>query len=323
MDMNPNKELIDNLTILKIYYKQTGDKWRQTAYERAIFSIKGLDVPITDISQVKNLKGVGKSIREKIKQFIDTGQINKVEEIRELMKEEDKKQDDKKDKQFIIDSFTKIWGIGVIKASQLYKMGFRNIEDIVLHAEVLNDQQKIGIKYYHELLQPISRKFITVFQIAIRYILNKEFGGKNYTMEVAGSYRRGAHESGDIDILISSETFTLLEMVTTLQRWKLITDILSMKDEKFMGIAQCGSGEGPHFRMDIEFVHPDEWYTGLVYFTGSKLLNIQMRADAKRKGYTLNQHGLFVTNTGERIPINSEEELFRKLQFKYLLPERR
>ena len=323
MDMNPNQELIDNLTILQTYYKQTGDKWRQTAYGKAIFNIKGLDFEIKDVSQVRGVKGIGKSTQEKIRQFLETGKIKKVEEVKVLMIEEEKKGGEQKSKQYVIDSFTKVWGIGPVKALQLYNMGYRKIEDLVLHSEVLNDQQQIGLKYYYDLLKPIQRETITVFQLAIRYILTQKFGKGTYTIAVAGSYRRKKSQSGDMDILITSTVFTLMDMVTVLQEWGLITDVLSMKDEKFMGIAHCKGGLGQHFRMDIEFIDKEEWWTGLAYFTGSQITNISMRTEAKKKGMTLSQHGLFITDTRERIPINSEEELFEKLGLTYLPPEKR
>ena len=142
-------------------------------------------------------------------------------------------------------------------------------------------------------------------------------------MEIAGSYRRGAKESGDIDCLISSNVFELKDVVDLLKRKKIITDVLSMRKEKFMGIVHCPGG-GLYMRLDIEFVPEDEWGTALLYFTGSKGFNVHMRAEAKRKGLLLNEHGLYNMRSGQKIiDYPSEEEVFEKLKMKYVRPEMR
>ena len=62
-----NETIIENLGILVRYYKNNGDFWRERSYRNAIVSIKSLDFDITDINQIKSVKGIGKTIREKIK----------------------------------------------------------------------------------------------------------------------------------------------------------------------------------------------------------------------------------------------------------------
>jgi DNA polymerase (family 10) len=99
---------------------------------------------------------------------------------------------------------------------------------------------------------------------------------------------------------------------------------LSQKGSKFEGIAHSpSSGEGRHFRLDIEFVqNEDEWGSELLYFTGNKGLNIMLRGYAKKRGLILNQHGLFQSN-GRRIPVYTEKEIFEILGVDYIPPERR
>ena len=142
-------------------------------------------------------------------------------------------------------------------------------------------------------------------------------------MKVAGSYRRGATKSGDIDCLITSKTITLKDIIRVLIKWKVVTDVLSMKDEKFMGVVNCPSGQWFRFRMDIEFLpEEEEWGSGLLYFTGSKDFNKRMRAIAKRKGLTLNQHGLF-DSEGKRLLLYTEKEIMEYLDMKFVIPSER
>ena len=102
-----NETIIENLGILVRYYKNNGDFWRERSYRNAIVSIKSLDFSITDINQIKGVKGIGKTIREKIKEYLDTGQIMKVEEIKKEILTNKKKND----KDSTIELFETIWGI--------------------------------------------------------------------------------------------------------------------------------------------------------------------------------------------------------------------
>ena len=241
-----------------------------------------------------NVSGVGDGIVGKIIEWFATGEIKKVGEMEEFGKEFKKKRP-KKDQ--IIDSFmwnndpSGIWGVGKVKATQLYDKGYREINDI--NPDELTDQQKIGLKYYKQLRNPIKREYITIFKNVMKYVLDKEFGKGTYKLKIAGSYRRHKPTSGDIDCLMTSKKFTLEEMVDALMKWDIVTDILSMRGEKFMGVAHCPSQDDDHFRLDIEFVEDYEWFPALIYFTGSKQFNTDMRLEAKKKKYHLDQHGLY------------------------------
>lgn len=314
-----NQGIIENLTILAKYYKKTGDGWRNQSYQRAIISIKGYPYEITDIKQItdKNkLPGIGKTMESKIKEYLDTGQIRKVEEVKTLIS----KKTHKNTEINTIDVFDRIWGVGSVKAAELWAAGFRSIDDVREDPSLLTSQQKIGLKYYDDLLQSLPRKYIDIFQVAIRLILNREFGVGSYELIIAGSYRRQESTSGDVDVLITSTHFTLPEMVSVLQRDGIITDILSMREEKFMGVVHCPSGQWYHFRMDIEFLPVEEFSSGLLYFTGSKGFNVAMRGDARKMGLKLTQHGLFRLNTGERLPVYTEKAIFKALGKEYVEP---
>lgn len=319
-----NQVLIDQLSILRNYYQQTGDKWRSLAYGRAIVSIRGLDFKIINIKQLKGVKHIGKSIAEKIQEYLTTGSIKKVEEVKPLLANVKKPTGP----DLIFQEFQKIWGVGPVKARELYNKGMRSIEDIQKNQHLLTEQQQIGLKYFQELQESIPRDFITVFKYVLKYILYKTYGRFNLTtgrdtfkLEIAGSYRRQLKESGDIDCLISSKYFNIIDLTNTLKNWNVITDVLSVRVEKGMYIAHCPSEGGHIIRFDIEFVPEEEWATALLYFTGSQSLNIMMRAQAKKMGLTLNQHGLF--KDGKRLETKTEKDVFDILGMKYLPPERR
>lgn len=314
-----NRELIEQFRILQQSFSEKGDKGRTIAYGKIVGALQALDKKITKISDVKGIRGIGPKALAKIKEYLDTGEIEAVQQAKKELKKEKKQTEEEK----VIDTFVKVWGIGPSKAQKLYSDGMRSIADLHKNTDLLTSAQRIGLKYYDDLLKPVPRMTITTIFVAMQVYLKKKYGDSGYAVEVAGSYRRGAKQSGDMDVLITSDKFTLKDVVKRFQKKNIITDVLSVKDTKFMGIAQCPSG-GQHFRLDIEFVDKKSWGTALLYFTGSKTFNVHMRAKAKRMGLLLNEHGLYDIKTGDRV-LNcpTEECVFAYLEMKYIAPENR
>lgn len=311
-----NEDLTYQLRILSNYYAKERDYFRRNAYENSIRSINKLNFKISDINQVKNIKGIGSGILKKIKEYLDKGVIQKAVEIQNI-------NDSKEEKTHVIDLFSKIWGVGEVKATKLWKDGYRNLEQLKDNPDVLNRQQQIGLKYYDDLLKKIPRINITVIQTIIIYILSETYGRNNFELEIAGSYRRGKEYSNDIDVLITSEKFDLKDVVELLKKWKVITDILSMRNEKFMGIGNCPNQRDPYFRIDIEFVNKEQFPFALLYFTGSKDFNREIRWHAKKLGYKLNEHGLLDIKNNRYIPAINEKDIFRVLSLEYTSPKDR
>jgi DNA polymerase beta len=314
-----NRDLIEQFTALQNYYRAENDKGRTIAYGKAIAALRMIDTKITNVNQVKGIRGIGPKVIAKVKEYLDTGKISAAE----TAKKELKKEKVLSAKEKALEELETVWGIGPVKAQKLYEEGIRNISDLRKNTHLLTDQQKIGLKYQEDLQKKVPRDMITSLYVIMRAYLDKKYGRGSYDMEIAGSYRRGAKESGDIDCLISSKVFTLKDAVDLFRRKKIVTDVLSMRNEKFMGIAHCPSG-GLHIRLDIEFVNETSWGTALLYFTGSKGFNVYMRADAKRKGLLLNEHGLYDMKTGDKIlEYPSEEDIFEEIGMKYVKPEMR
>lgn len=71
------------------------------------------------------------------------------------------------------------------------------------------------------------------------------------------------------------------------------------------------------FRIDLILVIGDELPFALFHYTGSTQYNIRTRAYAKRKGFMLNQYGLWSRSTGKRVPgtenIKTESDIAKLL----------
>ncbi len=67
------------------YYSIAEDNYRSMAYRNAAMTIENLDKDISlykDIDQLKDLPRIGQGIAEKIKEYLDTGRSESLEELK-------------------------------------------------------------------------------------------------------------------------------------------------------------------------------------------------------------------------------------------------
>jgi len=153
---------------------------------------------------------------------------------------------------------------------------------------------------------------------------------------IGGSYRRGKADSGDIDILITHKRRARLQgvlrkIVNELHRLEFLTDDLSstMDDNSTIYNGVCclpGRLSALHRRIDLKVFPRDEFGVALLYFTGSENFNRSMRLWAKKRGYHLGNHELVKLlggEKGERVPVQSEADVFRVLGLQYRAPAQR
>ncbi|KAM4678051.1 DNA polymerase beta [Discoglossus pictus] len=298
---------------------------KYNAYRKAASVIAKYPSKIKSGTEAKKLDGVGAKIAEKIDEFLATGKLRKLEKIR---------QDDTSSS---INFLTRVTGIGPAAARKLFDEGIRNLDDLRKNEHKLNHHQKIGLKYFDEFELRIPRdEMLQMQEIALARIGSLDTG---YIATICGSFRRGAESSGDIDILLTHPDFTsesikqphlLHQVVQCLEDCEFITDTLVKGDTKFMGVCQLppeGDKEHVHRRIDIRLIPKDQYYCGVLYFTGSDIFNKNMRTHALEKGFTLNEYTLRplgVTGlAGEPLPVDSEKDIFDYIQYKYREPKDR
>jgi len=132
-------------------------------------------------------------------------------------------------------------------------------------------------------------------------------------VEIAGSIRRKKETIGDIDILVvTKENEEVMDFFTNLENVSKI--ILKGPSKSTVRLK-----EG--MESDLRVIEGNSFGSALMYFTGSKETNIEMRKIAIRKGLKLNEYGLFRNNT--RISSKTEREIFKELGMSYIEPELR
>ena len=286
--MKNTKKIIDILNKLRNISKLIQNPYKFIAYENAIEAVSTYSNNTShDISlvDVDKIPIIGKKIKDKLKEIIKTGKLKELIVI---------------DKMF--DKLIKIPGFGskfIGKILDEHKI--KRIEDIP-NIYPLNDMQKIGFKYRKNLDTKLTKK-------QVENIVSRIPGND---MVIAGSYRRKKKFMGDVDILVFGN-YTIPNDAVVLTHGNKRSSFLipvSSKSKKMAAV-------------DIRKISFDSYIPALIYFTGSKNFNIQLRSHAKTLGYKLNEYSLSLGNKKIKIKLKSEEDLFNKLGLKYVKPENR
>jgi len=141
--------------------------------------------------------------------------------------------------------------------------------------------------------------------------LKKSPSAKEVT--VAGSVRRSKEIVRDLDILVSTDEPARIHEAFT--QYTEADDVSSHGDTKSSIILRAG------MQCDLRTVTEEEYPYALLYFTGSKEHNVELRTIAKKKGLKVNEYGIF---KGEKkIACRSEKEIYEALGFSYVPPEAR
>jgi len=306
------RAIIDNLKILEDFDKLNKEPFKARAYGKVIDSLEIFEGPINNMDDIKNINGIGEKINAKIKELIETGKMTAVERALN-------------DPQFSLQKkLGKLYGVGPVKINELMNK-INSFEELYEHPELLNEKQKIGLKYYNDMNLRIPMSEGKKHYKIIDKIFKKVY--KDIEFELVGSYRRKNKDMGDIDILIKNrDDLDIKTLISELTNGGYIIETLASGKSKFMGLCKL-SPELPARRIDILIADPSYYYFALLYFTGSYSFNIYMRKIALEKGYSLSEYGI-KNNTDKKFIdtkdlINSEEDIFKFLQIPYVLPNKR
>lgn len=303
-----NIDIINNLKIIEEYEKILGNKFKANAYKKGINEIELLNDKIT-LDNYKNIKNIGKSIRDIIEEYIKNNKIKKIEDIN-------------KDKYFELKkTLNNIHGIGPVKIKDLMKK-ISSIEELNDNLDLLNEKQKNGFKYFKDLKERIPYSEGILHYNIITKILKELY--TNIEFDMVGSYRRKKKDMGDIDILIKNQdNIELNKIIDKLKENYYIKEILANGKKKFMGI--CKIDNLPARRIDILLTNEEHYYYTLLYFTGSYEHNIKMRKRALELGYSLSEYGIKNIESNKYIEneIKSEKDIFKILNMEYVKPEDR
>ncbi|MEV6117272.1 DNA polymerase/3'-5' exonuclease PolX [Streptomyces sp. NPDC052109] len=289
-----------------------GDAFKARAYEKAARAIGGYPADISKLDEdgLKEIPNVGRSIADKVGEYLRTGRMAVVEERRAKIPAG-------------VRELITIPTLGPKKALRLYEdLHISSVSELAaaIEADALADLKGFGektqenIRHGIELLQragdrvPLSLALDTAEEIVAE--LSAVTGCKRCAY--AGSLRRMRETVGDLDVLVAakrSDAFmaALCELPTT-------AEVIARGSKK----TSIRTGKG--LQVDLRVLPPESWGAGMQYFTGSKAHNIRTRTIAVHQGLKLSEYGLFDAESGDSLASRNEEEVYARLGLPWIAP---
>ena len=318
-----NEEFIELMEKLNNIMLKQGEPFRARAYQKAQETIMSYPEDINTTSQLQGKPGIGSTIMDKLDEYVKTGTLRVLE----------------REKTNPINILGDIYGVGPKKSKELVDAGITTIDELrTRQNELLNDVQKVGLKYYEQIQKRIPRSEIEEYEKMFKENFDKVINVNTHNntnivdakFEIVGSYRRGAVDSGDIDVIITGPTGGVYNaFIYQLIKEGIILEVLSRGSSKTLVIAKLKVPGQVARRVDFLYAPPDEFAFAILYFTGSKIFNTVMRQYSLDKGYTFNEHGIYKLENkkkGEKVNKSfvTEKDIFDFLGLQFKTPiERR
>ena len=321
--MITNQEIARVLAEIGEYLDMQGVAFKPRAYQKAAETIAALEQEVSEIYRrggvkaLQEIPGVGKSIAEHIGELLKTGHLKYYDEL-------------KRKTPVDLSTLTQVEGLGPKKIRKLYQeLGIRNLADLEKAAKThkIAKLENFGPKSEENILKGIEfvkksggRHILGFAMPDIRIIEERLRQLKEVErLDIVGSFRRRKETIGDIDILIiSKKSEPVMDFFVNMPE---VARVYAHGETKSMVHLKNG------LDADLRVVPPISYGAALNYFTGSKDHNIALRELAIKKGWKLNEYGLFRGGRNkrkeERIAGRTEEEIYKKLGMDYIEPELR
>jgi len=290
--------------------------FKTRAYRMAAQKIEVLDEDINELVKkeiLTDIEGIGPAISKKITELIQTGKIEYYEKLKKELPEG------------LLDMLN-ISSLGPRKVSALYnELGIKNIEELKSSCEkgLVRNLDGFGEITERNILRGIKMREKTSGRVLLdvayedgnRYIDYLKDCKKINRLSIAGSLRRRKETIGDLDILASSKNPG--DVMDYFVKYPGVKRVL------LKGSTKTSVLLNDDVQVDLRVVSDESFGAALQYFTGSKEHNVKMRSIAIKKGYKLNEYGLFKKDTEKYIVGKNEEEVYSKLGLEYIEPELR
>lgn len=285
------------------------------AYENAIAGIEAHagDIDGLTKAELMKIKGVGGATADKILELGESGTVDKLERLRELYPPP-----------FV--QLTKIPGLGPKTLKMIRsELGVDDIEGLkkAIDEERLRDLPGLGEKSEQKIRKAIDRLGLhgkdrrtpLVEVMGLAQSLAKRVTSIDGVAEAVpcGSVRRFSETIGDIDLVVATgHPPAVHEQVVAFPE---VAEIVGSGETKTSFLTREG------LQVDVRTVAPEQLGSALMYFTGSKAHNIQLRQRAIDLGYLLSEYGLFEEE--EVVASETEADVYEALGMQFVPPTMR
>lgn len=312
-----NQELSKILYEMALLLEMEEVPFKPRAFEKASLSIAGLDTDVRDIYRKGGLKAleaipeVGRGIAERIEEYLKTRHIKDYDALKRKVPVD-------------LGELKAIEGLGPKKIKLLWqKLRARTVADLERAAREgkIRNIPTLGAKTEENILKGIEfvKQSGGRFPLGEVWWLVKEIEARLAGLPgvaravTAGSFRRMKETIGDADFLVvSGRPGPVMEFFVKMPE---VAHIYAHGEAKSAVKLKNGMDA------DLRVVTKESFGAALDYFTGSKDHNVALRQIAIKKGYKLNEYGLFKGK--KRVAGRTEEELYRALGLAYIEPELR
>ena len=321
-----NDELADLLYEFADRLEAQDVEYKPTAYRRAADNIRDYPGSIAglaaeDPDAVERVDRVGEAIAEKLVEYMETGEIEELETLREELPVD-------------MDDLTAVEGVGPKTVGTLYReLGVRTLADLEAAAEAgeIQEIKGFGAKTEQNILDNIAfakeargrERLGNARPVADRLLEAMRDTSVVQQAEVAGSIRRWRPTIGDVDLLVAADPDDAEDAVDA---------FIDLADEEMQSGTTKASVRLDGQQADLRVVAPNEFGSALQYFTGSKEHNVQLRNYALDRGISLNEYGAFdvsdpdvdpgdARDAGERLAGDTEESMYEVLELPWMPPE--
>ncbi len=313
------EEFADRLEAKDVEYKPR-------TYRRAAESVREHPRSVADLAReggtdaLDEIDGVGDAIAAKIAEYVETGAIEELTELREEMPVD-------------IEALTSVEGVGPKTVGALYEaLGVETLDDLEAAAEAgeIREVSGFGATTEANILEGIpfareahERRLLGEARPHGERVVDYLAGAEGVAaVELAGSLRRWRPTIGDVDVLVGSDDPAAA--VEAFVDWPDATATIEAGETK----ASVRAGE---VRVDLRVVAADEFGAALQYFTGSKDHNVAVRNRAIERDLKVNEYGVFDVadvadddqRAGERIAGEDEASMYGALEMAWVPPELR
>ncbi len=292
--------------------------YRVVAYREAANSIRNSPVSVAQLAledRATEVRNVGKTLQEKIRALVETGDIPAAEKLRAKFPGE-------------LVRFTQLPGLGAKTARKIYdELGISTLEDLKEAAENERLRQIAGLgpKAEQNIAKALSRHveegpaqrvlLSAVLAIGEQIVDHLRKHPAADRVEIAGSARRMTDTCKDLDVIATSHDPA--ELTRAFTEMELLSEVGSGGEAGARGTTHNG------LRIDFRVVEPDQFGNVLQHLTGSKQHNVALREYAVRRGMHVSEYGIEEDESGKVHRCPTEEGVYEVLGLPCIEPELR